>query len=71
MAVSVDDHLLLGFLAGLQSEAVSEETQADIVYTTGCWYYRLARAVRADAGSGSLTRRQLTLDPSRDYQPQQ
>ena len=64
MAVVVDDHLLLGFLAGLQSEAVSEETQADIVYTTGRWYYRLARAVRANAGSGSLTRRLEALDPA-------
>jgi len=57
MAVVIDDHLLLGVLAGLPSEAIAEEMQADVVYTTGCWYYRLARAVQAGSGSGSLAGR--------------
>jgi len=57
MAVVIDDHLLLGVLAGLPSEAIAEEMRADVVYTTGCWYYRLARAVGAGARSGSLARR--------------
>jgi hypothetical protein len=55
MAVVIDDHLLLGMLAGLPSEAIAEEMRAEVVYTTGCWHYRLARAVQAGSGSGSLS----------------
>ncbi len=36
MAVVIDDHLLLGMLAGLPSEAIAEQMRADVVYTTGC-----------------------------------
>ena len=37
--------------------------EGDVVYTTGCWYYRLARALRANSGSGSLARRLDALGP--------
>jgi len=54
MAVVTDDHLLLGVLAGLPSEAIAEEMRAEVVYTTACWYQHLARTVQAGSGSGSL-----------------
>lgn len=51
MAVVVDDHLLLEFLAGVRVE----DEWGDEIYTTGCWYYRLTRAAMAGQGGGSLS----------------
>lgn len=57
MAVVIDDHLLLEVLSGLRpGESLGEE-----IYTTGCWYYRLTRAVMAGIGHGSLSGRFAAL----------
>ena len=64
MAIVIDDHLLLEVLAGIESPALSEELRAGVVFTTGCWYYRLSRAVRAGSGAGSLSGRLAGLEPS-------
>ncbi len=57
MAVVIDDHLLLDLVAGEASQAEQEAVANEVVYTTGCWYYRLARAVLAGSGDGSLSGR--------------
>ncbi|HTX01552.1 MAG TPA: hypothetical protein VMD59_22395 [Acidimicrobiales bacterium] len=41
MSLVVDDHLLLALLS---SESPSVEP-AEAIFTTGCWHYRLARAI--------------------------
>jgi hypothetical protein len=57
VAVVIDDHLLLEVLSGLRSgHSLGEE-----IYTTGCWYYRLTRAVMAGSGDGSLSGRFAAL----------
>lgn len=55
--VIVDDDLLLDILAG----TAPTELKTDI-YTTGCWYYRLARAIHSSAVSGTLSRSFGQLD---------
>ena len=52
MAVVIDDHLLLGVVAVLPSEAIAEEMQADVVYTTGCWYTALREPSKLVLGPG-------------------
>lgn len=61
--IVVDDHLLLAILVGRASATVPPFTEADEVFTTGSWYYRLARAVHDPAFSGALSRRVAALDP--------
>jgi len=56
LAVVIDDHLLLSLLGGTAPPSVTNEARSGTVYTTGCWYYRLARAV-ASSGAGSLSSR--------------
>ncbi len=56
MTVVIDDHLLLSLLAGTGPPSVTNEARSGTVYTTACWYYRLARAV-ASSGAGSLSGR--------------
>ena len=63
MAVVIDDHLLLDVVAGVASPAEREAVANEVVYTTGCWYYRLARAVLAGSGDGSLSGRLDALGP--------
>ncbi|MGH9150833.1 MAG: hypothetical protein ACRD03_00170 [Acidimicrobiales bacterium] len=36
----------------------------EAVYTTGCWYYRLARALLAASGAGSLSSRLEAVGPA-------
>lgn len=43
--IVVDDHVLVAVLAGLVDERSTHFTGEE-VYTTGSWYYRLARAAR-------------------------
>jgi hypothetical protein len=57
VAVVIDDHLLLDLIAGIASPAAHEAVSNDAVYTTGCWYYRLARAVLDGSGDGALSSR--------------
>ena len=65
MAVIIDDHLLLAALAGTEPAALREAMTSEAVYTTGCWYYRLARATSSGAGTGSLSGELAALDPMR------
>jgi hypothetical protein len=55
MPIVVDDHLLVDVLAG-RRPALVDSTDDEPVFTTGCWFYRLARAAGA-SGTGTLTRR--------------
>lgn len=52
----VDDHNLLRVLAGQFEDDDANALEAGEVFTTGSWYWRLARAVRDPASSGQLTR---------------
>lgn len=70
MPVVIDDHLLLTALAGTESAALQEAMISQAVYTTGCWYYRLARASASGAGAGSLSGEFAALDLDRRSQAQ-
>ncbi len=48
--------LLLDVLAGLTNDEIREALQESGVFTTGCWYYQLSRAVHGDEVTGSLSR---------------
>lgn len=63
MPVVIDDHLLLAALAGTEPRALLEAMASEAVYTTGCWYYRLARAASAGSGDGTLSRELANLEP--------
>lgn len=60
MTAVVDDLLLIEVL-GETPEAARAGLGADEIYTTGCWYYRVSRAMEAAAG-GALSRRFEELD---------
>ena len=49
--------LLLDVLAGEATTELTTDT-----YTTGCWYYRLARAIHGSVVSGALSKSFGTLD---------
>jgi hypothetical protein len=55
MPIVVDDHLLVDVLAGRRPALVGSPDD-EPVFTTGCWFHRLARAAGA-CGTGTLTRR--------------
>lgn len=57
MAIVIDDHLLFDVLAGRTTEALQDEARRGGLFTTGTWYYRLARAIGAGPGTGRLSRR--------------
>jgi hypothetical protein len=63
--VVIDDAVLLDVLAGLASDEILEALQGNDVFTTGCWYYRLSRAVHSDRVGGSLSRHLGGLDVDR------
>lgn len=58
----VDDRLLLDLLSGTAGAELSAALAAGEVFTTGSWYYRLARAVSAGSGTGSLSGAFQALD---------
>ena len=64
MAIVIDDHILFDVLAARASSTIQGEIDRGGVFTTGSWYYRLARAVGAGPGPGRLARRveSLTAD---------
>lgn len=64
MDIVVDDHVLLDVLAGIASAALRDELGDSVLFTTGCWYYRLSRAVSAGSGTGSLSGQLAELEPS-------
>ena len=61
--IVVDDHTLLAVLAGKADSDLLSQADGGNVFTTGSWYYRLARAVRDRQFSGSLSRRLASLSP--------
>jgi len=66
--IVVDDHTLLAVLARSAGADLLSQADGGEVFTTGSWYYRLARAVRDRQFSGSLSRRlaSLSADVRRD-----
>jgi hypothetical protein len=65
VTVVVDDALLLGILAGADPYGLSVAGEGGEIYTTGSWYWRLARAVTDGTGRGTLSRAMLALPPER------
>lgn len=59
--IVVDDHTLLAVLAGNVDEDVRRLIPTGEVFTTGSWYYRLARAVHDPGSGGSLSRQFISL----------
>lgn len=51
-------------LAGRVDGLVRSELDSGGAFTTGSWYYRLARAVSAGTGTGTLSGRFGALDPA-------
>lgn len=63
----VDDSLLLLVLAGVGGTQITEAVLAIEVFTTGSWYWRLARAIRDPRSTGALTRAFAALEaPEQD-----
>lgn len=60
--IVVDDHVLFAVLAGRADEILASPV-GEGIYTTGGWYYRLARAVRDSEFAGALSRRMTGLSP--------
>ncbi len=52
----VDDSLLLLLLAGVAGPEPTNALRQSQVFTTGSWYWRLARAIRDPRSVGTLTR---------------
>lgn len=64
MAAVVDDQLLLHVLAGNPPPSLADEVGSGVIYTTSCWFYRLARAVLSGTGRGILSRLAEELTPA-------
>jgi hypothetical protein len=60
--IVVDDHTLLAVLIG-RASATQAPLRDDEVYTTGSWWYRLARAVQDPQFTGALSSKLATLQP--------
>ena len=52
----VDDALLLAVLAGVAADDVHAAVDRNEVFTTGCWYWRLSRALHDGTLTGALSR---------------
>ena len=61
MPVVVDDQNLFDVLAGRTDDAALESSRGGSLFTTGSWYYRLARATALGTGVGSLSSRLVDL----------
>jgi hypothetical protein len=61
--IVIDDHTLVAVLAQEADRGLHRQFEASEVFTTGSWYYRLARAVRDRQTAGSLSRRVEGLAP--------
>ena len=68
MAVIVDDHLLVGFLASACDEELQGELEDSVLYTTGSWLYRASSAANHGSGRGALSRRLANLSSGRREQ---
>ncbi|HVV35186.1 MAG TPA: hypothetical protein VHC63_01195 [Acidimicrobiales bacterium] len=53
--IVVDDLALLEVLAGVAEPAMQQAFESGEVFTTGCWYYRLANALLNNRLEGALT----------------
>ena len=60
MPVVVDDQTLFDVLAG-HADDLDVESNRGEMFTTGSWYYRLARAAAMGSGLGSLSGRLFDL----------
>ena len=61
----IDDALLLDVLAGVADPDLQSAADRGEVHTTGCWYYRLSRALQSEPMVGALSRRLASLTPDR------
>ncbi len=61
----IDDAVLLDVLAGLSKNDILAALEDNDLFTTGCWYYRLSRAVHSDQVGGLLSRQLAGLDVER------
>lgn len=61
----VDDSLLLDVLAGLADEEILDVVPRGELFTTGCWYFRLTRALNSASVTGALSRKLGGLDSGR------
>jgi hypothetical protein len=61
----VDDALLLSVLGGSSSGEVADAARRGEVFTTGSWYYRLARAAHDWTFAGALSSALDRLPPDR------
>ncbi|MEJ7764827.1 MAG: hypothetical protein WKF86_04980 [Acidimicrobiales bacterium] len=59
----VDDALLLRVLALTAPEEFLDEARSGQVFTTGSWYYRLAKAVAQPKVAGALSTAMAALPP--------
>ena len=60
--IVVDDHTLLAVLIG-RARATQAPIHDEEVYTTGSWWYRLARAVQDPQFTGALSSKLAALQP--------
>lgn len=68
MALVVDDSLLLDVLAGLADAEIQDLVPRGELFTTGCWYFRLSRALNSPSMTGALSRKLGGLDSGRQNQ---
>ena len=61
--IVIDDHTLFAVLAKQAAPDLQPRLEADQVFTTSSWYYRLARAVGDQTFAGALSRRVQSLPP--------
>lgn len=66
--VVVDDAVLLDVLAGNAQADIRRAVEAGELFTTGCWYYRLSRAVHSEPMTGALSRRLAAFSVERRRQ---
>ncbi len=58
----LDDALLLAVLAGVAADDVHAAADRNEVFTTGCWYWRLSRALHDGTVTGALSRAMQDLN---------
>lgn len=61
--IVIDDHTLVAVLGHEADRGLQRQFEANEIFTTGSWYYRVARAVRDRQSAGSLSRRVEGLVP--------
>jgi hypothetical protein len=61
--IVIDDHTLVAVLAETADPDLQRRADRNELFTTGSWYYRLARAARDRESSDSLSRRIESLSP--------